>query len=860
MKPISCAALAMLTFLVTFFSSDAIAEDSANERYSEALQFKLKLGHTDGIKDVAISTDKTRLISVGFDNVFKVWSGTNGQLISTHSPLNSRELGAHAVSPNGEFIAYWRNSGAIEVRKPDGQLVRLLKFSEGISSLSISNDGDRLAAVNDFSLWSWDGESEPRQLRRGDGFERAKIALSGNGKCIATGSANGTITVWNFESGRATTRIRQPAESFHGIVVNFDCSLIVSVVRNDVEFDTKLWDATNGKLIHAFDSQYFLSRTTVSLAPDGSKLARSDHNVVEVWDLKKKSKKSWESNHLQSIGRLAFSTDGSLIVSAGEHDYRSEYKDETVKIWDTNTGALIATMATGSLGRWITITPEGFFAASEPGAEMLSVTKGFNAVGIDQVYQALYRPDLVREKLAGDPDGKVREAAAKLDLDAIMASGEAPKVSIISPIPGSESNDEKIVVEIGVADQGGGVGKVEWRVNGTTLGLDERGLSREEAAEDGAGENLRRMLSLIPGNNRIEVVAYNAKDLITSQPASVSVKYKAAKSSVLPKLHVLAVGINDYFDGRLRLNYAVPDAKKLADALKTAGGKLFSQVEVTTVEDADVTAANLEKVFEAQAGAVNARDTFVFFVAGHGKTIDGRYYFLPRDFRYDGEESIVASGIDQDRFQSWFAKIPARRSLLLFDTCESGTLTGERVAQRGIERVVALDKLTRAMGRTVLSASTDDAPALEGYRGHGVFTYALLEALDRGDLNGNDAIEVTELATYVDQKVPEISFEAFNHRQVPQMKIVGSNFIVTGKAAVLADRGDGDAAVPIKASHVVVTAADVFAAAGGEGAAVTRLPPGSLLAIVRTEDGWTLVARDGKALGYVAESSLAPMQ
>ena len=107
------------------------------------------------------------------------------------------------------------------------------------------------------------------------------------------------------------------------------------------------------------------------------------------------------------------------------------------------------------------------------------------------------------------------------------------------------------------------------------------------------------------------------------------------------------------------------------------------------------------------------RDAFVFFLAGHGKTIDGRYYYVPQDFRYEGEQSIVDKGIDQARLQAWFAQIPARRSVLLFDTCESGTLTGEKTAQRGLERVAALDRMTQAMGRTVLSASTDDAPALE---------------------------------------------------------------------------------------------------------------------------------------------------
>jgi hypothetical protein len=42
--------------------------------------------------------------------------------------------------------------------------------------------------------------------------------------------------------------------------------------------------------------------------------------------------------------------------------------------------------------------------------------------------------------------------------------------------------------------------------------------------------------------------------------------------------------------------------------------------------------------------------------------------------------------------------------------------------------------------------------------------------VDRDDLIG-----VTELASYVDRRVPELSYEAFKIRQVPQMKIVGSN-------------------------------------------------------------------------------------
>ncbi|MGB6196778.1 MAG: hypothetical protein WBF49_10600, partial [Methyloceanibacter sp.] len=53
---------------------------------------------------------------------------------------------------------------------------------------------------------------------------------------------------------------------------------------------------------------------------------------------------------------------------------------------------------------------------------------GLWVFSIKEVYQALFRPDLVREKLTGDLNGKVKEATAKLDLGKVLASGSAPAI------------------------------------------------------------------------------------------------------------------------------------------------------------------------------------------------------------------------------------------------------------------------------------------------------------------------------------------------------------------------------------------------------------------------------------------------
>ncbi|HKU07811.1 MAG TPA: caspase family protein, partial [Bradyrhizobium sp.] len=248
------------------------------------------------------------------------------------------------------------------------------------------------------------------------------------------------------------------------------------------------------------------------------------------------------------------------------------------------------------------------------------------------------------------------------------------------------------------------------------------------------------------------------------------------------------------------------------------------------------------------------------------KTVDARFYFLPQDFRYAGEDSIVKKGVGQNQLQEWVSRIKAQKSVLLFDACESGSLVGDRIAMRGIEEKTAIDRMTRAMGRTVLTATTDSKPAIEGYRGHGVFTYTLLAGFEAADANADGVVDVTELATYVDRRLPDLTYDAFKLRQVPQMSIVGSNFPLASKVSLLPADGASPAAsapaaaIPTKPTHVVIAPADVFEQLAGKGGKLEQLSPGTLVSLVKTEQGWVLVARDGKQVGYVAEDRLMRVQ
>jgi uncharacterized caspase-like protein len=268
-------------------------------------------------------------------------------------------------------------------------------------------------------------------------------------------------------------------------------------------------------------------------------------------------------------------------------------------------------------------------------------------------------------------------------------------------------------------------------------------------------------------------VAYNASNLLASLPATTTIKYIGSPNSQKPTLHVLTIGINNYKDRGWRppgsdevlafppLKLGVSDATTLGAALKQAGAGQYSEVKITEALNSEATLANLQQIIDRMASEINPRDTFVLFAAAHGTSHNGRFYLIPQD--YDGgtnPDALRQRAIGQDLLQNWVAnRIKAKKMILLLDTCESGALvsgyTRSRIDVPASE--AAIGRLHEATGRPVLTAAAEGKPAFEGYEGHGVFTWALLDALRNGDRNGNGYIELSELVAHIQDQVPKVA-------------------------------------------------------------------------------------------------------
>jgi uncharacterized caspase-like protein len=191
------------------------------------------------------------------------------------------------------------------------------------------------------------------------------------------------------------------------------------------------------------------------------------------------------------------------------------------------------------------------------------------------------------------------------------------------------------------------------------------------------------------------------------------------------------------------------------------------------MKDHEATRTNIGRVVEAMASKAKPQDTFVLFMAGHGTTLDDQYYFLPYELDYVNDNSVRREAISQTLLRSWLSLLPVR-SLLLLDTCRAGNAV--QLASRAGEEKGAFSTLIRLSNRAVIVASSNNNMALEGYQGHGVFSWVVLDAIDRADYDENEQVDVSDIATHVRRLVPAITEQQFKYRQVPMQDTPGDPF------------------------------------------------------------------------------------
>lgn len=597
-------------------------------------------------------------------------------------------------------------------------------------------------------------------LSSSDGY----VTFSSDGSLVAAASYSlvderGVLSLWDTATGKQSYKLRanKKREGFNHVAFTADGKQIITS-RGGNQGIIGLWDLATGREIRSFSGHPSFI-TSLALSGDGKYIVSGDWiGAIKLWNLHHGGEIKALKGHTDEIKSLAFSGDGNNALSAS--------KDGTTRLWNIATGKEIAQFVRFEDGEWIVITPEGYYNASAGGDKRLNVRVGNNVYGIENYREAFFRPDLVKVALSG---GSLNDFRKLADVK------QPPAVKIVDT-PASVNTDE-VTVRLRLTDQGGGIGEIRLYLNGTAVVMDSRAVMIREKA--GVAISKSYMLKLTHGKNVIKAIAFNDDNSMQSNEAvhEVNATYASAGK---PSLSALVIGINEFKNPKLKLQYSAADADLFAKTLKSVSEGLFDKAMIRTLTKPEET-TNEAIVREIKTfQSLRPDDLFVFYIASHGTVDEGEYFLITSNVGSLRTEKLKTDAISQHMLKETLANIPATKKLIIIDTCNAGAL-GEAIQvamlTRGMSEDTALKILSRAVGSTILSASTLLQEALEGYQGHGLFTYVLTEGLKgKADKGKTGYVKTTDLADYVDNEVPVLAEKVFKRAQYPTISISGQAF------------------------------------------------------------------------------------
>jgi Caspase domain len=475
----------------------------------------------------------------------------------------------------------------------------------------------------------------------------------------------------------------------------------------------------------------------------------------------------------------------SVNISADGRFVIATLGDGTIRWYTNDKGEEVLALFVDSdlhRQRWVAWNPDGFFTFKGGGDSLIGyqINHGPNQPGefvkVDQLREVFYRADLIDQILTQGGIARVAAAHDRVgDISQVLLGGLPPEIELVSPTV-ADATDEYLL-QFRVKDQGGGHGRVVTRIDGVEI----EGRSVEISGS--GADTINRSIPIGSGTHTLTIAAYSANGKILGPPTTAKLTGRQIARGSAPSLYVIAAGISHYSDNSLSagVKFAEADAELVAQRFKEQEGRgLYAKVTTVSLPDSRATTKGIRDAIALAAKSVQPGDTFVLYLAGHGLAIDGDYYFIPWEAEYTNQKDLLSASIDREAIQKLLKTVVTNKSVLILDTCHSGAYEEGRDAA---SEKAAIEKVATMSGRAVLAASNTDQMAMDGYRGHGAFTYALLEGLRAADSDAQGQILITRLAEYVQRSVPTLTEEKWGYRQSPLSTIQGEPFPIAHKAA-----------------------------------------------------------------------------
>jgi len=212
-----------------------------------------------------------------------------------------------------------------------------------------------ISASRDRSIIVWtlkreeDNYGVPSKRLRGHGHFVQDVAISSDGQFALSGSWDGTLRLWDLQTGQTTRRFLGHTKDVLSVAFSADNRQIVSGSRDKT---INLWN-TLGQLKYTISEEGHTEWVScVRFSPNMNApviVSAGWDKIVKVWNLTQCKLKKNLIGHTGYVNTVTISPDGSLCASGG--------KDGTAMLWDLNEGKHLSSLNAGDVIHALVFSP-----------------------------------------------------------------------------------------------------------------------------------------------------------------------------------------------------------------------------------------------------------------------------------------------------------------------------------------------------------------------------------------------------------------------------------------------------------------------------------------------------------------------